>query len=101
LETILGDPERARAVFELAITQQALDMPEVLWKTYIDFEVELGEIDNARNLYRRLLERTSHPKVWLAFAKFEQSQGWEFGRLKIFRTAHGVFSERNCLLLFN
>ena len=52
LETILGDPERARAVFELAITQQALDMPEVLWKTYIDFEVELGEIDNARNLYR-------------------------------------------------
>jgi len=74
LETILGDPERARAVFELAITQQALDMPEVLWKTYIDFEVELGEIDNARNLYRRLLERTSHPKVWLAFAKFEQSQ---------------------------
>ena len=52
METILGDPERARAVFELAITQQALDMPEVLWKTYIDFEVELGEIDNARNLYR-------------------------------------------------
>lgn len=49
-------------------------MPEVLWKTYIDFEIDLEEIDNARTLYRRLLERTSHPKVWLAFAKFEQDQ---------------------------
>lgn len=74
LETILGDPNRARAIFELAIEQRELDMPEVLWKTYIDFEVDLGEIDNARSLYRRLLERTAHPKVWLAFAKFEQGQ---------------------------
>ena len=52
LETILGDPHRARAIFELAIEQRELDMPEVLWKTYIDFEVDLGEIDNARSLYR-------------------------------------------------
>ena len=52
LETILGDPNRARAIFELAIEQRELDMPEVLWKTYIDFEVDLGEIDNARSLYR-------------------------------------------------
>ena len=35
-----------------SVAQQALDMPEVLWKTYIDFEVDLSEIDNARNLYR-------------------------------------------------
>lgn len=74
LETILGDPERARGIFELAITQPSLDMPEVLWKTFIDFEIDLEEIENARILYRRLLERTSHPKVWLAFAKFEQDQ---------------------------
>ena len=32
LETILGDPVRARAIFELAIQQRELDMPEVLWK---------------------------------------------------------------------
>ena len=25
-------------------------------------------------MYRRLLARTSHPKVWLAFAKFEEDQ---------------------------
>lgn len=29
LETILGDAERARAIFELAIGQPRLDMPEV------------------------------------------------------------------------
>lgn len=29
LETILGDTERARAIFELAIGQPRLDMPEV------------------------------------------------------------------------
>ena len=29
LETILGDVERARAIFELAIGQPRLDMPEV------------------------------------------------------------------------
>ena len=64
----------SRGIFELAITQPSLDMPEVLWKTFIDFEIDLEEIENARILYRRLLERTSHPKVWLAFAKFEQDQ---------------------------
>lgn len=30
LETILGDMERARGIFELAIGQPRLDMPEVL-----------------------------------------------------------------------
>ncbi|GFO15887.1 pre-mRNA-splicing factor clf1 [Plakobranchus ocellatus] len=71
LETILGDVERARAILELAINQTRLDMPEVLWKSFIDFEVDQGEYDNARNLYRRLLERTQHVKVWISFAKFE------------------------------
>ena len=73
-ENLLFLTKNFRGIFELAITQLSLDMPEVLWKTYIDFEIDLEEIENARILYRRLLERTSHPKVWLAFAKFEQDQ---------------------------
>lgn len=32
LERSLGESERARAVYELAIAQPVLDMPEVLWK---------------------------------------------------------------------
>ncbi|XP_016519824.1 crooked neck-like protein 1 isoform X2 [Poecilia formosa] len=73
LETILGDVERARAIFELAISQPRLDMPEVLWKSYIDFEIEQEQFENTRNLYKRLLQRTQHVKVWISYTKFELS----------------------------
>ncbi|NXJ81554.1 CRNL1 protein, partial [Trogon melanurus] len=73
LETILGDIDRARAIYELAIGQPRLDMPEVLWKSYIDFEIEQEEYEKTRNLYRRLLQRTQHVKVWISFAQFELS----------------------------
>lgn len=63
LETILGDVDRSRAIYELAISQTKLDMPEVLWKAYIDFEIEQEEYHKTRQLYRRLLQRTQHVKV--------------------------------------
>lgn len=71
LETLLGDVDRARAIYELAVSQPRLDMPELLWKSYIDFEISQDEIENARQLFERLLERTLHVKVWIAYAKFE------------------------------
>lgn len=71
LERGLDDLERARAIFELAIDQPILDMPELLWKAYIDFEEEEAEYDRARRLYERLLEKTDHIKVWISFAHFE------------------------------
>lgn len=71
LERGLDDLERARAIFELATSQQTLDMPELLWKAYIDFEEEEGEYDRTRQLYERLLEKTDHVKVWISFAHFE------------------------------
>lgn len=74
LENLLGDTDRARAVFELAVQQTRLDMPELLWKAYIDFEVSQGEMELARQLYERLLERTHHVKVWMSYAKFELLQ---------------------------
>jgi len=77
LETLLGDAERARAIYELAINQPRLDMPEILWKGYIDFETEQEETDRARELYRRLLERTHHVKVWLSLAQFERQNDHE------------------------
>jgi hypothetical protein len=63
METSVGEVERARAIYELAINQAVLDMPEVLWKSYIDFEIAQGEFDNTRTLYERLLDRTKHVKV--------------------------------------
>lgn len=71
LERGLGDLDRARAIFELAVQQPVLDMPELLWKAYIDFEEEEGEYDRTRALYERLLEKTDHVKVWISYAHFE------------------------------
>ena len=46
-------------------------MPELLWKAYIDFEVEEGEREAARKLYERLVLVSGHVKVWISFALFE------------------------------
>lgn len=94
LEAILGDTDRARAIFNLAIDQPLMDMPEMLWKAYIDFELEQEEYDNVRRLYESLLERTQHIKVWLSYAKFEASLGSEAG----FSSCRGVYERAdNCL----
>lgn len=71
LENSLDETERARGIYELAIAQPQLDMPELLWKAYIDMEVGEGQREAARKLYKRLLERTGHVKVWLSYAAFE------------------------------
>ena len=71
LERGLDDLDRARAIFEMAVDQASLDMPELVWKAYIDFEEEEGEYDRTRQLYERLLEKTGHVKVWISYAHFE------------------------------
>lgn len=63
MEEYVDDIPRARAVFELAINQPVLDMPEVLWKAYIDFELKQENYQEALVLHRRLLERTQHVQV--------------------------------------
>ena len=68
----------------LILGQPRLDMPEILWKAYIDFEIEQEETDRARDLYKRLLTRTQHVKVWLSFAQFElQVCGIQFKNMAI------------------
>ncbi len=71
LETQLADYNRARGIFELGVAQTPLSMPELLWKAYIDFEVEEGERARARALYERLAVASGHWKVWVAYAMFE------------------------------
>ena len=71
-------------------------MPEVLWKAYIDFEISEGEADNVRSLYERLLDRTSHVKVWMAYAQFECSDkggGTEVGR-QVFQRGYDSLKEQ-------
>jgi len=71
LEQNVGETDRCRALLELAIQQESLDMPEQVWKHYIDFEIAEQEHSKARNLYERLLEQTGHVKVWISYAQFE------------------------------
>ncbi|GFY84958.1 crooked neck protein, putative [Actinidia rufa] len=67
LEILSQEIDRARAIFELAISQPALDKPEYIWKKYIDFELK-NDHGRARELYERLLERTKHITVWISYA---------------------------------
>jgi crooked neck len=70
LEMSVGETARARALFEMAVSLPELDMPEMLWKAYIDFEIGEREGGHVRQLYKRLLEKTSHVKVWISYGKF-------------------------------
>ncbi|KAF8069179.1 pre-mRNA-splicing factor CLF1 [Lyophyllum atratum] len=71
LESQLQDFSRTRAIFELAVAQSPLSMPELLWKAYIDFEIDEGEREIARALYERLVALSGHVKVWISYALFE------------------------------
>ncbi|OAP54528.1 pre-mRNA-splicing factor clf1 [Fonsecaea erecta] len=112
LERGLDDLDRARAIFELGIEQPTLDMPELVWKAYIDFEEYEEEYDRARVLYERLLKKTDHVKVWINYARFEinvpdpnepettddeeQRVGEEAKRRarKVFERAHDLFKSK-------
>eukprot|EP00386_Alphamonas_edax_P015313 GDKI01046813.1.p1 GENE.GDKI01046813.1~~GDKI01046813.1.p1 ORF type:complete len:701 (+),score=256.80 GDKI01046813.1:78-2105(+) len=71
LEQTAEEHDRARGVCEIAVQMEQMDRPELIWKCYIDFESSLGEIERARSLYERLLEKTQHFKVFKGFAEFE------------------------------
>ncbi|KAI9252675.1 hypothetical protein BY458DRAFT_522730 [Sporodiniella umbellata] len=90
---VLGETERCRAIFDLAIAQSALDMPELLWKAYIDFEIAEEEYERARDLYHRLLERTEHVKVYISFAQFELSIPCDEGSDENAKRSRAIFSK--------
>lgn len=69
-EINLQEFSRARALFKLAVKQPVLDRPELLWKSYIDLEISLKNVDEVHTLYSSLLEKTKHVKVWISYAQF-------------------------------
>lgn len=72
LERLLLDDDRARAIMEAAVSQE-VDMPEIIWMSWIEAEYELGNFEFCRTLYRRLIDRSPHPKIMLAYSNFESS----------------------------
>ena len=91
LEHSLGELDRSRAIFELAVNQPLLDMPEMLWKSYIDFEISEEEYGRVRELYARLLERTKHVKVYISYAQFESAAGEIEKARAVFEMANAHF----------
>ena len=103
----MDEGERVRKLYEVAIDQPSLDMPELVWKSFIgigrccspaaaqdrsdcnaDFEIEEEEYENARALYNSLLDRTQHVKVWCSFANFEDSIGEVERAREVYRRAY-------------
>lgn len=70
----MGETERVRALFEIGIRQPELDVPELVWKAYIDFEISQGEFDRTRQLYERILDWSKRPRVWISYARFEAQE---------------------------
>lgn len=62
--------------------------PQVLWKSYIDFEIEQEEFENTRNLYKRLLQRTQHVKVRAALHKPDPRSNERSNKLSIVKIFH-------------
>merc|ERR1712050_695719 len=71
LEDSVGELDRARALCNLAVDQKHLDMPELVWKRYIDLEVSHDELEHARKVWRKLLNKSSHVRVYIAYSEFE------------------------------
>jgi crooked neck len=72
-EESLQDVDRARAIYELSIEQQTLDMPETLWTAFIQFEEEQDNPEGVRYLYEQLLQRSDNPRLWFDYAKYEMT----------------------------
>lgn len=100
-ECRLAELQRARFIFEIAVAQQELDMPEHVWKAFIDFEIDQAEkagepvdFTNARTLYNRLLQITKHVNVWTSFAQFEADHAKDFeNSRKVYQDAQAHFRD--------
>ena len=72
-EKDLEENERAAAIFELAINQEMLDTPEIVWKKYIDLMMEMGNEEKVEELFERLLEKAPHSKVFMSYSQYEST----------------------------
>jgi crooked neck len=93
LEKSLDERDRCVAILETAVSQP-LDMPEIVWKTYINFEISFENYEKVRDLYDRLLDKTKHVKVWLSYAKFEQEIEELENARKIYDMAYKYFKNK-------
>lgn len=94
-EASLEEYERAREIYELAIKQSQIDLPERVWQSYLNLEISLGEYEKVRDIYSRLLARSKHLKVWISYAKFESENAKDPERTrKVYNQAYNHFKDK-------
>eukprot|EP00914_Ancora_sagittata_P020266 GHVO01040187.1.p1 GENE.GHVO01040187.1~~GHVO01040187.1.p1 ORF type:complete len:672 (+),score=114.13 GHVO01040187.1:41-2056(+) len=94
LEIVAEEAQRVRRLCTIALDMDAVQSPELIWKTYIDFEASLGEMDQVRRLYDQLVERQSYARVYKAWAEFEVSQLGDIERAReITERGIGLFKQ--------
>ncbi|EDO08038.1 tetratricopeptide repeat (TPR) domain containing protein [Babesia bovis T2Bo] len=76
LELMLNERKRVRGLCEAAIAMDQMDMPETVWNRYIEIEREWQQYAHVRNIYERLLLKTTHIKVFLSYCEFEFTSGF-------------------------
>eukprot|EP01064_Diplonema_japonicum_P039324 TRINITY_DN9825_c0_g1_i1.p1 TRINITY_DN9825_c0_g1~~TRINITY_DN9825_c0_g1_i1.p1 ORF type:complete len:641 (+),score=134.04 TRINITY_DN9825_c0_g1_i1:188-2110(+) len=91
-ELTLNETKRARELFELGVSQEVLDQPELLWKKYINTEIKLKNYTRASELYKTLAGKTKHVKVYLAWANMERET------VKSIDAARAVYEEADITL---
>lgn len=92
MEETLGELERARQILEIGVGVQSMDVPEAIWKSYIDMEMRADETDRARALYERLLEVSPNNAVWQSYAGLVKDDA-EAAR-EVYARAHRGLKER-------
>lgn len=81
LEASLGELERSRAIFDLAISQQSLDQPEALWKVRRDAaEITSVEIGGGTWGAGR---GSSHSNVSICRRTSTWRSGWRSGSARV------------------
>ncbi|ODV89065.1 hypothetical protein CANCADRAFT_32441 [Tortispora caseinolytica NRRL Y-17796] len=71
MEQNLGEDERARAIFEIALNIPEMSKRGDLWASYIQFEIEEAEYGRVRTLYGRYIEDIRTYEPWVALVQFE------------------------------
>lgn len=79
-EKDLEESERAAAIYELAINQELLDTPEIVWKKYIDLMMEEENHAKVEELFERLLEKAPHSKVFISYSQYESTMSTDKAR---------------------
>ena len=79
-ELSLGEHERCISLYQLGIKittipelENKLPAPELIWISFINYYIEEMLYEEARELYRSLIDHKPSAKVWISFALFESS----------------------------